>query len=254
MNGVTINKILYNLPSTWEEVTYKQWTEMQARTNLNWRAVLSILTGINSELVEQITDKSMLELLPLIKWLENKIDLQALPLPVTITHEGSAHVLPKKIAEQTFGQKIIAHQYLQKANAQEAIPFIVAVYLLPIIKKEKFNPDCIEEITKLAQALEGAPLLQVYAAGNNYLIELMELIKREEVQLARAPKSDHLRAGVKMFEKFGALNSIDTLAGGDILKYTAVQQIEYNVAFMKLLLLHHTAVFQENLQSILKTK
>lgn len=83
---------------------------------------------------------------------------------------------------------------------------------------------------------------------------MFKVIDIEQKQLYVKPDMNHIRAGVKMFEELGSFNTIDALAGGDILKHEQVQLLEYNTAFMKLLHNKKTNLFQKNLSEVLKTK
>jgi hypothetical protein len=57
------------------------------------------------------------------------------------------------------------------------------------------------------------------------------------------------QAGVQRFDKFGVMNLIDALAGGDVLKYDSVMYIEYNTIYIKLLMNKEQMLFNRRLQA-----
>lgn len=252
MIEILIHRKKYSAPSNWTEVTFDQWERLQK--NNTWKEVLQILTNIPAKKLEQVKDQSIGNLISLFSWLLNSAGLNELPLPIQITINRKKVAVPQNICEKTWGQKIAAHTFLKENNLQKSIPFVAACYLLPEMEGEIFNPDEIEKVKELSVVLKQCNLFELYAVGNNYCTQLLQQIKLENKLLGKQPKPEHLQAGIKMFDKFGVLNTIDALAGGDVLKYKPVQQIEYNVIFSKLLLNQTTGIYQENLQTILRNR
>lgn len=64
--------------------------------------------------------------------------------------------------------------------------------------------------------------------------ELNTIAELEQRYLASPPDNDLLNAGVKDLDEIGALNVVDSLAGGDVLKWEAVKKLSYSTVFDKL--------------------
>lgn len=63
--------------------------------------------------------------------------------------------------------------------------------------------------------------------------ELEAIIRLEEQHLSSEPDFDLLAAGIEQLNQFGYLNVVDSLAGGDILKWDAIKALPYSVVFDK---------------------
>lgn len=81
-----------------------------------------------------------------------------------------------------------------------------------------------------------------------------EVVKNETGELQLDYDSDHVLAGIKRFEKYGINNTIDALAGGDMLKWEEVLLMPYGVVFMKLRMNKEKVLFQRNLRKVLENK
>lgn len=72
-----------------------------------------------------------------------------------------------------------------------------------------------------------------------FLLWLKEQYKQinelEEQYLYTPPEAKLLQAGIKELDILGDKNTIDSLAGGDVLKWDLVKQLPYSVVFDKLL-------------------
>lgn len=63
----------------------------------------------------------------------------------------------------------------------------------------------------------------------------LELIEQLETKyLSSPPDNKMISAGINELDQFGIINTIDILAGGDILKWRKVENLRYNVIFDKL--------------------
>lgn len=69
-----------------------------------------------------------------------------------------------------------------------------------------------------------------------WLKDEMEAIQQlEQTHLSSQPDPDMEAAGVHELNQLGEINTIDSLAGGDILKWELVEQLPYHKVFDKLL-------------------
>lgn len=64
--------------------------------------------------------------------------------------------------------------------------------------------------------------------------ELEQIFKLESEYLSNPPEPDMIAAGVKELDEMGEINVIDSLAGGDVLKWDLVKALPYHVVFDKL--------------------
>jgi len=63
--------------------------------------------------------------------------------------------------------------------------------------------------------------------------ELETISELEKTYLSSNPSAKMFQAGINKLDQFGAMNTVDSLAGGDVLKYELVKKLKYNVVFDK---------------------
>lgn len=63
--------------------------------------------------------------------------------------------------------------------------------------------------------------------------ELEAIANLEKTYLVSNPSPKLFQAGINRLDQFGLMNTLDNLAGGDILKYDEVRKLRYNVVFDK---------------------
>lgn len=63
--------------------------------------------------------------------------------------------------------------------------------------------------------------------------ELEAIVIMEGQHLSSEPEMDLKAAGIEELNQFGTLNVIDSLAGGDVLKWDAIRALPYHVVFDK---------------------
>ncbi len=128
------------------------------------------------------------------------------------------------------------------------------------IKQNFGNEDALPHIYKYMHDVNEDEFLKMkitefYALLNSITKQLENLIALEERELT--PKhSDHkweLVEGSKRLSKMGAIATIDSLAGGDILKWQKVIELPYITVFNKLRLDRIKADIQGDMEKI-KTK
>jgi len=64
--------------------------------------------------------------------------------------------------------------------------------------------------------------------------EIEAINELEKNYLSSDPESDMISAGINDLNQFGLLNTIDQLAGGDILKWNEIRKLPYSVVFDKM--------------------
>lgn len=63
--------------------------------------------------------------------------------------------------------------------------------------------------------------------------EVKSISELEMTYLQSSPDVKMIQAGIDKLNKFGILNTLDHLAGGDVLKYEKIKKLPYNVVFDK---------------------
>ena len=57
-------------------------------------------------------------------------------------------------------------------------------------------------------------------------------------------------AGIAAFEKFSYINTVNTLAGGDVLKWQSIMNLPYETVYLKMLLNKEQAAFNKKYQEL----
>lgn len=84
--------------------------------------------------------------------------------------------------------------------------------------------------------------------------ELKYWVQMEQTHLASDPDFDMLAAGIDKMNIFGELNTIDVLAGGDILKWDLVKSLPYKDIFDKQLKSLKESQFQKEYAKVMNNK
>jgi hypothetical protein len=82
---------------------------------------------------------------------------------------------------------------------------------------------------------------------------LSQLIDSENKLLASAPTPLEKRAGIQAFEKFKYINTVNSLAGGDITKWHLIMSMPYERVLTKLLLNKTEAEYQKRYSELSQT-
>jgi hypothetical protein len=83
------------------------------------------------------------------------------------------------------------------------------------------------------------------AHRQTFFYELSQLIETENRLLASAANALEKRAGIQAFEKFKYINTVNSLAGGDITKWNHILAMPYERILTKLLLNKTEAEYQK---------
>ena len=102
-----------------------------------------------------------------------------------------------------------------------------------------YDPDGFYKSIKFVLDLinvKNPDLFEFFAFFNYCKLEIEKVTEMETNGLSYNPSADEERAGIDRFNKFGYLTAIDSLAGGDVLKWPEIRNMEYEAAFSKLML------------------
>lgn len=219
-----IKKQEYNIKNSWNDLTFQDYLDVnKIEDDAN---TLSFLSGIDIETLNKLDELSLEKLLFCLDFLKE-----------TPEQEYDC----KNIRQETFGQKILLQDSLKDTEKLPAIALAIYEY-----DYENLS-DSLLEVLKL-------PFTEVYCKGLNYLEQFKEIAEAEAIHLKSTTTNEQLQAGVKMFDEFGVMNTIDSLANGNILNYDKVLKIDYNTVFIKLKMLKFASQYKENYSKIMNRK
>lgn len=218
MISILINKSKYEVPTSWYDVTYKQWNDIQSEKDE--LTMLSIITNIPIELLNNFTQNQLEKIGIVINFLQTPIDFKDISKPVN----------PIDIKRQSWGKRIEAEQVLR--NKADDIDGIVKCYDVDI----------------------NSPIIEVFEIVLDIIEQLKLIIETESKELSLPPTREQTMAGASMYEEFGVMNTIRAVAQGNILNFDKVIEIEYNVVFIYLKMAKTDSIFQTNYQKVLNKK
>lgn len=218
MISILINKTSYEVPTSWYDVTYKQWNEIQSEKDE--LKMLSIITNIPIEFLTNFNQKQLDKIGIVLNFLQTPIDFKDISKPVN----------PIDIKRYSWGKRIEAEQVLR--NKADDINGIVKCYDLDV--------NC--------------PIIEVFEMVLDVIEQLKLIIEKESIELHVEQTREQIMAGTSMYEEFGVMNSIRAVALGNILNFDKVLEIDYNTVFMYLKMQKTDSVFQTNYQKVLSKK
>lgn len=241
------------IPNVWSDLTVHQYSEILKCTDDQIK-LISRLTGIDEKDVGSLDVRSVETIIHCCSFIQSDFNPSEWTIPKKIIIEGIEINPDFDIKTKTFGQKIA----FQMAVAEKGIDIIdnvltiLDIYFQPILTSKPFDPDESEKFKTLIS--EHLSLTDAFAISQNYRKQLSDIVEREQTSLNKKPTVEQMRAGISMFDEFGVMNIVDTLAGGDVLKYDAILNLEYNTVFLKLRKSNVESIYQENYSKILAQK
>jgi hypothetical protein len=247
-NGKTVH-----IPNTWSDIRVKQYANILKDAN-NQTRLIAHLVGISESESEKLDTHSLMTINHCCSFIQSNFNPNDWVAPEKINIEGIEFNPLLDIKTKTFGQKIA----FQMAVAEKEIDIIdnvltiLDIYFQPILTSKPFNPDESEKYKSIIS--EQLSLTDAFSIHQNYRKQLLDVIDREKAMLSKKPTFEQMRAGISMFDEFGVMNIVDTLANGDVLKYDAILNLEYNTVFLKLRKSYVESIFQENYSKVLSQK
>ncbi len=242
----------YLIPSSWSDVTYQQYLDLQ--NEKNDLKILSILTKLPVETIKRLSPSSIEKIALVLGFINHPINLKDLTTPeYLITSNNIKIELIKDIRTKSFGQKIYLHQ-LVKDNQEDIVNHlidIVLIYSQEQITKKSFD---ITKINELNYLFSNIFLVDLYSVAMFYIEQLKDILEVENETLSSQPTYEQRQAGIDMFNDFGVMNTIKALAGGDVTKYSEVEKIEYNIVYVHLLMNKTQGIFEDNYRKVMKNK
>jgi len=81
-----------------------------------------------------------------------------------------------------------------------------------------------------------------------------KLITREAKEFSSDLKPEHEEAGIKIFEKFGPLNILESISQGDVTKWATIKAMTFETIMNKRRLDRDKTIFSEKLNDIMIAK
>lgn len=172
----------FNLPECWEEVTTRQWFQLQEVDLKDDCAILAILSGVPRE-VWFNTDKIDIveKMLPILNFMNNPLSLVRYPVPAKIKVGAREIEISKDIRLKTFGAKLTYQNELYSKDGQgkyiylnddhtfksEFVPVGLSIYLC----EEPFSDAKAKE---LIDDILNVPIAEAYPTAAFFLNNFLE--------------------------------------------------------------------------------
>lgn len=249
------SKKKHEVPTVWQEVTYSQWEQLQKTEDHT--EIIAILSGFPVESVVRMDERSKFNIVQAISFIYQKLEADKYEAPkyLTIRVKNKDVKIPliENIKKETWGQKIYLDSIVKKNqdNIIDSMVDVILTYAQPIIDNSKLEPERFDD---LRGCFKDVNLVDLYSTARSYILQLNKIVEIENVKLHNPPTTDQIQAGINEFDQYGVMNTVKALAGGDVLKYEEVFEIEYNIVFTHMAMNTTQAKFQDNYREILKRK
>lgn len=155
-----------HLPTSYDEITVGQFEMIRAiKPEDKESRLISIVTGISESIIEEWDIEQADEIIEVLSFLSDKIDIAMYPIPDEIEINGKS-INPKvnvRVAsidqrwsfERRLWPELVKNHGVIDANLSVAL----AIYLQPLITGEKFNDDSLDPTIEMVKKL---PVLKAY--------------------------------------------------------------------------------------------
>lgn len=190
MKKIQIDKDVYDLPEEWSDVTVNQFLELRNCENADFITILSILLGAPYDKIfacdpEMIAKK----IIPLMGWyFDETFKFEELKIPPKLSVRGKQYPIPRDIRLKSFGQKLHLEEIMKDMRDPVAkMPYIAAIYMYPIVMKNKFDIESLDEFTK--NTIGNCKISEVYPIANFFLAKLKKYwIKKAKRSVQNIPQ------------------------------------------------------------------
>ena len=234
--GITINDQHVSIPYTWEDVTFSQYLSM--KDCKDDAALLSVLTGFNIELCQQIKPEILSAILSPVESLgepEMLEDVQILGGPV-----------PSRVGSMEFARKVNCDALSRNYQDEEMIGRMVAIYCSQGIEDE--------DIELTYALILSEPVTHVVSAGRLISNQLIELQKNEKLIKQPEYESEEWSAGITEFKKYGVFGLVRSIALRHHCTLEDVFKWSYNSVLLELQYSADENAYQRKLNKILNRK
>ena len=229
----------FNLATSYSDITCREYKQMRDNPE-DHIAIVKILTGLTEDKIVFLDLDEIAQYLEFLK----VPALDSLEEDCFIDY-GTMKILPEKISQCTYGQKIVATKYLLNNDVEG----VVATYLQPLVLDGKFNSS---EVEKIKEGLLSMKVERVYSAGLYLINQLKEIVEREAEFLKSEVTEQQKRAGIDSFNVLGEFNTIDMIAKDYKYTHKEVEELEYDLIFLILYKNKLTSTFEKNYSEIMR--
>lgn len=174
MLTIQINKHQYEIPTKWDEVTLKQYSEIVLNADdLSPIKLLSILTGIDYDILANFSCSAFsLEAMPEMEWLNEPLNPRTFKRSKTLTIAGKEIKIIHDAGQERFGQKLFMQQLVNKAiesnvNHTLLVAPVVANYYAPYLRDDgKWIESHVNEVQDLIMNMK---VCKVYPEADFFL-------------------------------------------------------------------------------------
>ncbi|MEY4573259.1 MAG: hypothetical protein RLZ10_2543 [Bacteroidota bacterium] len=232
-------KSYIEVPSCYEDLTYRQFQEIQGKTDDV--EIIKNLTGLEIEVFEMI--------LPYMGWMKTKPDFTKYEPSNYLNFNGLILIVPN-IRECHFGQKIIFADYLKRMRKEENtfayIHKLVATYL-----RESIDTKLIEVFSL---ELLNCSFIDVYCVYLNLIKQWENLIKVENKMPHSNADDKEKPAGIDDLKVLGDFNTIDLISTRNGYTHKEVELLPYNDVYLILYRINLLSIFEKNYRRITAPK
>ena len=171
------NEIITTIPEKWEEVTVKQFVDLELS---KWDGkdvveLLAILGGVVPESLNNTTSKVYDALRSAVEFIMIPApDFAKLKKAKHITINGKQVKVPKNITFESFGQAVHIRQLMEREQGETlttSIPEACAIYLQPHLDEGQFDPKRLEAVQ--AEIMEMS-IMDMYPLANFFFRRFKE--------------------------------------------------------------------------------
>ncbi len=182
MINLKINKQKFTIPTSWEEVTVKQYLALkEIGEDDDLTKVLSALTGISAQVLAKCSHESLLNVLmyrnnkskkwfSYLDWANSDPDFKKLPIPEWVHIGKMMYKIPGDLSECSFGQHVTIKQLIESeekgSDITHQVPFIAAVFMQPIVHNADYDED---RAMDLAQDILESSWIQILPIATFFL-------------------------------------------------------------------------------------
>jgi hypothetical protein len=229
----------FNLATSYSDITCREYKQMRDNPE-DHISIVKVLTGLTEDKIVFLDLDEIAQYLEFLK----VPALDSLEEDCFIDY-GTMKILPEKISQCTYGQKIVATKYLLNNDVEG----VVATYLQPLVLGGKFNSS---EVEKIKEGLLGLSVSSVYSAGIYLINQLKEIVEREGKLLKSEVTEQQKRAGIDSFNVLEEFNTIDMIAKDYKYTHKEVEALEYDLIFLILYKNKLSTNFEKNYSEIMK--
>lgn len=186
MKNIQIDKDVYSLPENWDEVTVNQFLELRDHIDADFITILSILISAPYDKIYTCNPEMIAKkVLPLLNWyFDDTFNFDELKIPPKLSVRDKKYPIPRDIRLKSFGQKLHFEEIMRDIKDPVIkMPYVVAIYMYPIVTKNKFDIESLDEFAK--NTIGNCKITEIYPIANFFLAKLKKYWIKKAKRLAR---------------------------------------------------------------------